>query len=102
MSVIKYLMLSKGHRKPLFRPLIPSMRCLFPCHSVCLICGSLGKFMSGSLCYICSTNSAMSGGMTFKESLQKRLELMRPSKDDITRFIANHPPQLTKGLRSVN
>ena len=43
----------------------------------------------------------MAGGMTFQESLDKRLSIIRPSRQNVTQFITKHPPQLTEGIRFV-
>ena len=43
----------------------------------------------------------MVGNMSYKEALRKRLELMEPSRQDITRFITDHKPQLTDGVKCV-
>ncbi len=48
--------------------------------------------------FSCRTNEAMSGGVTYQESLRKRLGVMRPSRQDLQQFIAQHPPSLTEGI----
>jgi phosphoserine phosphatase len=44
------------------------------------------------------TNKAMGGSVPFEVALKERLELFRPSKDDVDRFLAAHPPTLTDGV----
>ena len=43
----------------------------------------------------------MLGNMSYKEALRKRLNLMEPSRQDVTRFITDHKPQLTDGVKYV-
>jgi phosphoserine phosphatase len=45
------------------------------------------------------TADAMGGSMNFTVALSRRLDLMRPSESDITRFQAKHPLVLTDGVR---
>ena len=41
----------------------------------------------------------MSGGITYKDSLRLRLNIIHPGRQQITQFITNHPPRLTEGVR---
>eukprot|EP00164_Ancoracysta_twista_P008950 GFYU01013098.1.p1 GENE.GFYU01013098.1~~GFYU01013098.1.p1 ORF type:complete len:320 (-),score=92.68 GFYU01013098.1:236-1195(-) len=43
------------------------------------------------------TAKAMNGGVTFQEALKARLELIRPSKDDVENCLLQHPPRFTPG-----
>jgi hypothetical protein len=45
------------------------------------------------------TSAAMGGSVNFTEALQKRLDLMRPSEQDMARFLSMHPPELTPGVK---
>lgn len=38
--------------------------------------------------------------MKFQDALKLRLDCMRPSKDDVERFLVEHPPLLSKGTLS--
>lgn len=44
------------------------------------------------------TSAAMNGSMTFQEALSLRLDVMKPSKSSLERFIASHEFQLTDGV----
>jgi hypothetical protein len=44
------------------------------------------------------TTDAMAGSMNFTVALRRRLDLMRPSESDISRFQAKHPLVLTDGV----
>ena len=44
------------------------------------------------------TNQAMGGSMPFEVALQQRLDILRPSIEDIQSFIQRHPPQLSDGV----
>ncbi|KAK2153493.1 hypothetical protein LSH36_295g03061 [Paralvinella palmiformis] len=43
----------------------------------------------------------MQGSVTYKQSLSARLNLMKPCQNDIKRFIAEHPPQLTPSMKEL-
>jgi 2-hydroxy-3-keto-5-methylthiopentenyl-1-phosphate phosphatase len=43
------------------------------------------------------TRAAMSGGVSFQDALQQRLEVIKPTKKDIARFKREHPAKLSKG-----
>lgn len=47
------------------------------------------------------TSSAMNGGMSFRQALTGRLDIMKPNLDDIVAFVKEHPPKLTDGVREV-
>lgn len=44
------------------------------------------------------TNQAMGGNMSFEKSLELRLNLIKPSLDDINSFIENNPPILSNNV----
>ncbi|KAA0203720.1 hypothetical protein HAZT_HAZT000874, partial [Hyalella azteca] len=44
------------------------------------------------------TQEAMRGGVEFREALRARLNLLRPEKDIVQKFIRAHPPSLTPGI----
>ena len=44
------------------------------------------------------TRKAMSGGMSFREALQLRLKILKPSQQQVLEFVCNHPVQLTPGV----
>lgn len=45
------------------------------------------------------TRRAMGGAVPFKAALTERLALIRPSREQVQRLIAEHPPHLTPGIR---
>jgi len=47
------------------------------------------------------TNKAMSGGMTFREALHIRLNIIQPSLTQIKHFIRSHPYTLTPGIKTL-
>ena len=44
------------------------------------------------------TANAMGGGVTFQEALSARLELMKPTKEQLDSFIKANPPKISKGV----
>ena len=40
----------------------------------------------------------MNGSMTFREALQTRLSIMRPTFEQLEEFAKTHPPRLTPGI----
>ncbi|VDK53459.1 unnamed protein product [Anisakis simplex] len=44
------------------------------------------------------TQIAMNGSMTFRESLTKRLNIMRPTLKQVEAFARKHPPRVTPGI----
>lgn len=50
------------------------------------------------LIFISRTLKAMRGGLTFREALQKRLELIQPSTTMINNYLMSHPAYLTPGI----
>lgn len=44
------------------------------------------------------TREAMGGNMPFEVALSKRLDIVKPSKQDIDNFLEAHPPQFTNGI----
>lgn len=47
------------------------------------------------------TNQAMQGCMTFDQSLKVRLDIIKPTKALIEKFLETHPPKLTLGIRHL-
>ncbi|XP_032462616.1 phosphoserine phosphatase isoform X1 [Phocoena sinus] len=47
------------------------------------------------------TRRAMGGAMPFKAALTERLALIQPSREQVQRLIAEHPPHLTPGIREL-
>ncbi|XP_063973652.1 phosphoserine phosphatase [Diachasmimorpha longicaudata] len=47
------------------------------------------------------TKRAMQGNMTFQQSLTVRLNLIKPSSEQIKEFIKTHPPTLTPGIKEL-
>lgn len=45
------------------------------------------------------TSKAMSGSMTFQESLKIRLDIIKPSLQQMKDFIRTKPPNLTPGVK---
>lgn len=41
----------------------------------------------------------MGGAVPFKAALTERLALIQPSREQVQRLIAEHPPHLTPGIR---
>ncbi|KAL5013321.1 hypothetical protein ScPMuIL_007591 [Solemya velum] len=47
------------------------------------------------------TNKAMGGNISFRVALRERLNIIRPSKDTLERFVAQHPSLFSKGLKEL-
>eukprot|EP00111_Clytia_hemisphaerica_P001979 TCONS_00005587-protein len=47
------------------------------------------------------TRRAMGEGLSFRQSLDERLKLMKPSKQQLDGFIETHPLQLTPGVKKL-
>jgi phosphoserine phosphatase len=47
------------------------------------------------------TAAAMNGGMTFQESLARRLDILQPGRDLVARTLDQHPPRLSPGIRDL-
>ncbi|XP_051173407.1 phosphoserine phosphatase isoform X2 [Leptopilina boulardi] len=47
------------------------------------------------------TKQAMQGCMTFDQSLNVRLNIIKPTKTQIMKFLDEHPPKLTPGIRDL-
>ncbi|KAG8194786.1 hypothetical protein JTE90_017227 [Oedothorax gibbosus] len=47
------------------------------------------------------TQRAMRGGASFREALSKRLDIIQPSVYIVQRYLENHPPSLTTGIREL-
>lgn len=45
------------------------------------------------------TRRAMGGAVPFKAALTERLALIQPSREQVQRLLAEHPPHLTPGIR---
>lgn len=44
------------------------------------------------------TARAMGGTVLFQDALAERLAVMQPSRSDVERFLASHPPRITAGI----
>lgn len=47
------------------------------------------------------TEQAMSNGISFRETLRKRLEIINPSKQKVDEFVQTQPSQLTSGAKDL-
>ena len=47
------------------------------------------------------TASAMGGAMLFRDALQLRLDIIRPSRREIEACLAQHPPRLSEGVQEM-
>uniref|UniRef100_A0A4W2BRB2 Phosphoserine phosphatase n=1 Tax=Bos indicus x Bos taurus TaxID=30522 RepID=A0A4W2BRB2_BOBOX len=47
------------------------------------------------------TRQAMGGAVPFKAALTQRLALIQPSREQVQRLLAEHPPHLTPGIREL-
>jgi phosphoserine phosphatase len=47
------------------------------------------------------TSKAMNGNVKFEDALAARLELIQPSRNDISSCLAAHPPKLTPGITEL-
>jgi len=47
------------------------------------------------------TRKAMGGGMSFREALQARLDLMNPSQEAVNDFVRSNPPKLSPGVKEL-
>mmetsp|Transcript_17849 Transcript_17849/g.24696 ORF Transcript_17849/g.24696 Transcript_17849/m.24696 type:complete len:317 (+) Transcript_17849:40-990(+) len=47
------------------------------------------------------TRRAMGGGVPFQDALQARLDIMNPSREQVTAFLSAHPPLLSPGIREL-
>lgn len=47
------------------------------------------------------TRRAMGGAVPFRAALTERLALIRPSREQVQRLLAEHPPHLTPGVREL-
>lgn len=43
----------------------------------------------------------MGGSVLFQDALQARLNIIKPSRDDIVNFLAKHPLELTPGIEEL-
>lgn len=51
--------------------------------------------------FVCVGNRAMNGNVKFEDALAARLDIIKPSKDDIKNCLKARPPQLTTGTTAV-
>eukprot|EP00943_MAST-04B_sp_MAST-4B-sp1_P007006 g7006.t1 len=58
----------------------------------------LAAFLGASEEVAAITREAMGGNMPFEVALSKRLDIVKPSKQDIENFLEAHPPKLTNGI----
>lgn len=61
----------------------------------------LAKFCDKSEEVTKLTTKAMSGSMTFRESLTQRLNIIQPTLTQVREFIKTHPAPLTKGIKEL-
>jgi phosphoserine phosphatase len=61
----------------------------------------LAKYLGAGEAVADLTRAAMQGGMTYKQSLAARLELMKPSRHAISSFLTEQPPKLTPGMKDL-
>eukprot|EP00124_Ichthyophonus_hoferi_P001483 Ihof_evm8s78 gene=Ihof_evmTU8s78 len=47
------------------------------------------------------TRKAMGGGVTFEEALKSRLDIIKPTRQQLEQCLANHPPRLTPGATNL-
>jgi len=47
------------------------------------------------------TTKAMDGGVKFEDAIAARLDLIKPSKDDVAECLRRHPPQITPGAAEL-
>ncbi|CAM0512105.1 unnamed protein product [Fasciola hepatica] len=47
------------------------------------------------------TKQAMNGELDFRQALTSRLALMKPTKDDISRYLSSKKPSLTEGIDTI-
>lgn len=45
------------------------------------------------------TNKAMGGNVSFREALEERLKIVQPTRQKVSDFISQHPPQFTPGIK---
>lgn len=43
----------------------------------------------------------MGGGVSFREALEARLQIVKPSRQKLEEFIQQHPPQFSPNVRWV-
>lgn len=61
----------------------------------------LAKFCGVEAAVSEMTRRAMGGALPFKDALTERLALIQPSRDQVQRLLAEHPPHLTPGIREL-
>lgn len=59
----------------------------------------LAKFCGKENDVISLTNRAMQGDMTFRQSLEERLNIIKPNLMQIKQFLASHPIKLSPGIK---
>jgi len=58
----------------------------------------LAAFLGKGEAVAALTAAAMGGDTPFEVALEARLGLMQPSRSDVARFLASHPPKLSPGI----
>lgn len=43
----------------------------------------------------------MNGSLTFREAFKLRLDIMKPSLEQLELFLHSHPPRLTQGIEEL-
>lgn len=61
----------------------------------------LAKFCGKENDVISLTNRAMQGDMTFRQSLEERLNIIKPNLMQIKQFLASHPIKLSPGIKTL-
>ncbi|XP_008837384.1 phosphoserine phosphatase isoform X1 [Nannospalax galili] len=61
----------------------------------------LAKFCGVEAAVSEMTRRAMGGAVPFKAALTERLALIQPSREQVQRLLAEHPPHLTPGIREL-
>ena len=49
--------------------------------------------------WFCRTNRAMGGGVSFREALEARLQIVKPSRQQLAEFIQQHPPHFSPNVQ---
>lgn len=47
------------------------------------------------------TNKAMGGGISFRDALEMRLQVMQPTRQTVEKYLANNPPKLSPGIKEL-
>ncbi|UJR31067.1 hypothetical protein I4U23_018577 [Adineta vaga] len=61
----------------------------------------LAKFQKVGALVEAITRNAMGGNMSFRTALQARLNLIRPTQQNLEQFVTTHPSELTNGIAEL-